>query len=629
MAKYKSKIDISNKENSHTAIIEMVCGFAGSSCLKILDVGCSTGYVGSFLKEIGHVVYGVEPEIKSATIAKENLDSIYNTDIFSFIEKYPEEKFDIIIFGDIIEHLAEPSILLEKIKKCLAPNGQILISTPNICHKLIRGMLLEGRWEYGKLGILDETHLRFFDQKSLEKLIVNSGFNIIELSKVKINLENASRICNIHISQKTSKIISETSSQDININTFQFIVRATLKNKNIETSKNPEHTGLHVIAIIRGRPTALEEIRIINPLRAWAAYNKCDVTFLDLYNLNPKDLNTANVVIFHRVVGEYEVAIAKNLKKSGVRIIYEIDDNLLCLPDFLGHHKPGLSLNIKNIRAIINIADQISVSTARLASHIKKINPHIEITPSHSITTYRRSKHFQTRTNEISIVFAASDKVLIDFITEPLLFIQKKFNVKILVIGPLCDAMKDSGLSIEPYEILSYENFKHLIGSIDNLIGVIPLDKSEFSKCKSAIKFMDYSMAGIPSICSNTPPYSDIIENNKHAILTENTYESWVDAIETLILSPTKRAGLASSGADLVGEQFNRKASAEAWKRIIEKTEPNHNLKIKIYSLGKLYAIHKLKKIIYALLKPELHLKALNIIKKEGVRGIAARIKRY
>lgn len=629
MVKYRSKIDISNKENSHTTIIEMVCGFAGSSYLKILDVGCSTGYVGSFLKEIGHVVYGVEPDINSATTAKENLDSVYNTDIFSFIEKNPTEKFDIIIFGDIIEHLAEPSALLENIKKCLAPNGHILISTPNICHKLIRGMLLEGRWEYGKLGILDETHLRFFDQKSLENLIINSGFNIVELSKVKISLENASKICNIHISEKTSEIISKTSRQDINIDTFQFIARAAFKGKDIETSNNTGHTGLHVIVIIRGRPTALEEIRLINPLRAWAAYNKCDVTFLDLYNLNPKDLNTANVVIFHRVVGEYEVAIARNLKKSGVRIIYEIDDNLLCLPDFLGHHKPGLSLNIKNIRAIIKIADQISVSTARLASHIKNINPHTEITPSHSTTTYRKSKHFQTKTNEVSIVFAASDKVLIDFITEPLLFIQKKFNVKILIIGPLCDAMKDSGLSIEQYEILSYENFKRLIGSIDNLIGVIPLDQSEFSKCKSAIKFMDYSMAGVPSICSNTPPYSDIIENNKHAILTENTYESWVNAIETLILSPSKRADLANFGADLVGEQFNRKASAEAWRKIIEKTQPHHNLKIKNYSLGKLYLIYKLKKLICAFLKPELHLKALNILKKEGIAGIIERIKRY
>jgi hypothetical protein len=69
-------------------------------------------------------------------------------------------------------------------KACLQKEGNIIVSLPNVANWRVRWDLLFGRFEYSDYGILDKTHLRFFNEKSAKELLWHAGFDIIEFDIV-------------------------------------------------------------------------------------------------------------------------------------------------------------------------------------------------------------------------------------------------------------------------------------------------------------------------------------------------------------------------------------------------------------------------------------------------------------
>lgn len=63
-------------------------------------------------------------------------------------------------------------------KPYLRENGEIIASIPNVVNLKIRKQVLLGKFEYQKYGILDNTHIRFFDLRSARDLIKSAGLGI-------------------------------------------------------------------------------------------------------------------------------------------------------------------------------------------------------------------------------------------------------------------------------------------------------------------------------------------------------------------------------------------------------------------------------------------------------------------
>lgn len=144
-----------------------------------LDMGCSTGYFGSLIKEAKkNKVYGLEisDDRKQAEAA---LEGVYSFDLDGeWSKEIYERKYDYVFYGDVIEHLKDPEAVLRKTAKLLKPNGLIFISTPNIAHISIRLELMGGNFDYEPMGILDNTHLKYFTKKSLIELVERAGYHI-------------------------------------------------------------------------------------------------------------------------------------------------------------------------------------------------------------------------------------------------------------------------------------------------------------------------------------------------------------------------------------------------------------------------------------------------------------------
>lgn len=148
-----------------------------------LDVGCWTGNLGKALIENKRcTVDGIDFRQDVLNVAKEN--GYRETFLINFNNDLPyqiKERYDCIIFADILEHLVNPEKVLRFFRKNLTEDGFFLVSVPNIAFLKQRIDLFLGKFNYNPSGgIMDKTHLRFFTKESIKKLCLKNGFEIVE-----------------------------------------------------------------------------------------------------------------------------------------------------------------------------------------------------------------------------------------------------------------------------------------------------------------------------------------------------------------------------------------------------------------------------------------------------------------
>jgi 2-polyprenyl-3-methyl-5-hydroxy-6-metoxy-1,4-benzoquinol methylase len=149
----------------------------------VLDVGCATGYLARALVERGCQVSGVELVPEAAEKARPVLDRLVVGDLatLDLAAEFGEARFDCVVAGDVLEHLADPAPVLRSLVGLLAPGGSVVVSTPNVSHGSLRLALLQGRWQYLDRGLLDRTHLRFFTRASLLELLHDCGLSVVQM----------------------------------------------------------------------------------------------------------------------------------------------------------------------------------------------------------------------------------------------------------------------------------------------------------------------------------------------------------------------------------------------------------------------------------------------------------------
>lgn len=150
---------------------------------KVLDVGCWTGNLGEVLIAAGsRIVDGIDFNKDALELAAtKGYRKLYRIDLncSNVVDEWPKDKYDCIVFADVLEHTVNPQKTLNKLSMNLADTGKILISVPNIAFIQQRFLHLLGVFDYSSRGgIMDHTHLHFFTKKSLIKLAENSGLFI-------------------------------------------------------------------------------------------------------------------------------------------------------------------------------------------------------------------------------------------------------------------------------------------------------------------------------------------------------------------------------------------------------------------------------------------------------------------
>ena len=187
--KYKNKVD---KFSSHSIMIRKINEMAPLS-QNILDLGCFTGELLNRVRinqDASNNYFGADLENclrKDFNFIKLYLLDFNNTNLSNVFDK---NKFDIVILGDILEHLVNPWRALNSVEQITHESSKILISMPNSGHWYFRLKVLLGKIEYTNNGLFDKTHLRFFTRKSSEELIKGSNFKVVSTNYSSIPWEN-------------------------------------------------------------------------------------------------------------------------------------------------------------------------------------------------------------------------------------------------------------------------------------------------------------------------------------------------------------------------------------------------------------------------------------------------------
>jgi len=223
--KYQAAIDLANRNNSHTLLHELATE-SGRQGLRILEVGCSSGYLGASLMAKGHVVTGVEPDPTSAKLAASVLAQAWNGDLASFLDAHPDARFDVMIFGDVLEHMVDPVAELRRALAHLAPDGCVAISLPNVAHGSVRAMLLSGRFDYSERGILDRTHLRFYTRQGIAQLLADAGLALERLHQIDIPPDTIGTEYDMGLDRELITAVELLGGDRAQSLAFQYVMRA-------------------------------------------------------------------------------------------------------------------------------------------------------------------------------------------------------------------------------------------------------------------------------------------------------------------------------------------------------------------------------------------------------------------
>jgi 2-polyprenyl-3-methyl-5-hydroxy-6-metoxy-1,4-benzoquinol methylase len=225
--RYDCEIDV-NSDSTHAKVVRLV-----GTDKRVLELGCATGYMSRVFRDRECQVVAVEIDPKAAERASAFCERVIVGDLdqIDLAQELGEDRFDVVVAADVLEHLKDPLSTLLTVKGYLRPDGYIVASIPNVAHGSVRLALLGGQFPYSELGLLDRTHLRFYTRETMEKLFEDAGFVITHFERQEQKID-ASEV----LYDKTAIPVSllEALSQDPKALTYQFIVvvypipRATL-----------------------------------------------------------------------------------------------------------------------------------------------------------------------------------------------------------------------------------------------------------------------------------------------------------------------------------------------------------------------------------------------------------------
>lgn len=153
---------------------------------NLLEVGCNSGHN---LKAL----YDIYPESQYTGIdilpdaieeAKTYLPTAkyYVFDIEDPPASFQDNKYDYILFLDVLQHLSQPEKALNYFKTYLKPDGYMIINVPNLTNwRTIHELIINGNFTYTPTGLLDFDHKHLFTYNELVRMLGNNGFEIDQI----------------------------------------------------------------------------------------------------------------------------------------------------------------------------------------------------------------------------------------------------------------------------------------------------------------------------------------------------------------------------------------------------------------------------------------------------------------
>jgi 2-polyprenyl-3-methyl-5-hydroxy-6-metoxy-1,4-benzoquinol methylase len=209
--------------SSHSIIAAHLNAFPTQG--KVLDVGAASGTLARMCQNKTLRLFGVEPNPDWAQMASPLYEKMWICSI-SELDVSLLSGYDVVVLGDILEHLPFPEMILQKLVKHQVAGARFIISVPNIANLWIRLNLLLGRFDYTDRGIMDRTHLRFFTRKTFVQMLNSSGLEIVSMQVTPIPLELVSRLFRTLPGRLFHAVLAQITTWLPSLLGYQFVVEA-------------------------------------------------------------------------------------------------------------------------------------------------------------------------------------------------------------------------------------------------------------------------------------------------------------------------------------------------------------------------------------------------------------------
>ena len=283
-------------------------------------------------------------------------------------------------------------------------------------------------------------------------------------------------------------------------------------------------------------------------------------------------LSKYDVIVVQRVFDYEQYYVLSTLKAAGKKIIYEVDDDVFNVEN----HNPSAKIYNRFdaqlcMRHCLALADKVIVTSERLANALDIREKAIIYPNSLDWDKLFYISKKDEREGRKRIFWAGSNTHDEDFkVVMPALtrIFQEREDVELYIVGSIPPIVKytladymDRVIFVPGMHTEAY--FQYLRFHLDADIGIVPLQNTVFNHSKSICKGLEYTLARLPIVASGHPPYSDVFEHGKDALLCSND-EEWYNSIKSLLENSKMREQLVTEARKKAVEKFHLRKNAEA-----------------------------------------------------------------
>lgn len=171
----------------HNGKLSAVISLTKDNPQKILDVGCASGW---FLNEMSKKFpkancVGIDPYKEAILHGKKKYKNLKLVNADGHKIPFSDESFDLVICTEVLEHVVNPRIVIQEIKRVLKPNGTAIIEmdSGNLLFRFIWFW-----WTNIRNGVWKDAHLHPFTAKKLESIIKKGGLKINKKKKFNFTM---------------------------------------------------------------------------------------------------------------------------------------------------------------------------------------------------------------------------------------------------------------------------------------------------------------------------------------------------------------------------------------------------------------------------------------------------------
>ena len=508
----------------------------------VVEVGCGAGnFAAAYLALNPQVRYiGLELNPAAAAQARQRLACVIegNIEAAATLEALDQalggEPADVLVFGDVLEHLHDPWATLKALRQRLRPQGVCVACIPNVSHWSLLQQQLKGQWTYADAGLLDRTHLRFFTRQSAQALFQEAGWAVVDAAPRVLWPEKTEQAIKALAPVAQAWGIAPEAFQS-DVSAFQWVMRAV--NGAAPAPLNVAGLGLRKVA-------GVTEARLDYPLTALRSLPGVQAVWSSDQLSLPRHWAPGVLVLHRSFVNNPSIINAlEGLAARGWLLVSDMDDD--------PHHwKAYADSDFRAFRGV----HAVTVSTEPLAQMMQQWNPEVAVLPN-GVMQLPPVAAQAPKAVRLKVFFGALNRQadwqpLMPALAQAALALKDTVDWVVVHDQAFFDALPE-GVHKQFHPTLAPAAYMKVLAECD--VSLLPLLDTPFNRLKSDLKFIESCAAGAVPICS--PVVYGERAQHRAAGWVAQTPDDWAQALLTLCRQHDELARRRALGLRYVVEQ--------------------------------------------------------------------------